>query len=240
MLTHLDQHRNHTRQLRPHALPRFEPKDNGYRGRVRSDPAERDAADAAVAVRWVDGDPEALRLAYDQFGSLVFTYCARSLVDRDAAADCAQEIFVSAWKSRDGFDPARGSLSAWLLGIARYRVLDAYRRAARTPLPSGELPVPQSESEAGVASEDQLADRLLIARALDSLQPRVRQVVELAFYSDLTQTAIAEQTGIPLGTVKSDLRRGLARLRADLGVSFPPANEQDHDDDIIERGRQDA
>ena len=240
MLTHLDQHRNHTRQLRTHALPRFEPKDNGYRGRVRSDPAERDAADAAVAVRWVDGDPEALRLAYDQFGTLVFTYCARSLVDRDAAADCAQETFVSAWRSRDSFDPARGSFGAWLLGIARYRVLDAYRRAARTPLPSGELPVPRSESEAGVASEDQLADRLLIARALDSLQPRVRKVVELAFYSDLTQTAIAEQTGIPLGTVKSDLRRGLARLRADLGGSFPPANDQDHDDDIIERGRQDA
>ena len=240
MLTHLDQHRNHTRQLRPHALPRFEPKDNGYRGRVRSDPAERDAADAAVAVRWVDGDPEALRLAYDQFGSLVFTYCARSLVDRDAAADCAQETFVSAWKSRDGFDPARGSLSAWLLGIARYRVLDAYRRAARTPLPSGELPVPQSESEAGVASEDQLADRLLIARALDSLQPRVRQVVELAFYSDLTQTAIAAQTGIPLGTVKSDLRRGLERLRAELEGPLRRSNDQDHDDELIERGRQDA
>ena len=81
---------------------------------------------------------------------------------------------------------------------------------------------------------------MLIARALESLQPRVREVVELAFYSDLTQTAIAEQTGIPLGTVKSDLRRGLARLRSELGVSFPPSNEQDHDDDITERGRQDA
>ncbi len=91
-----------------------------------------------------------------------------------------------------------------------------------------------------MASKIDCADRLLIARALDSLQPRVRQVVELAFYSDLTQTAIAEQTGIPLGTVKSDLRRGLARLRADLGAPFPPSNEQDHDDDIIERGRQDA
>jgi len=240
MLTHLDQHRNHTTQLRTHALPRFEPKDNGYRGRVRSDPAERDAADAAVAVRWVDGDPEALRLAYDQFGTLVFTYCARSLVDRDAAADCAQETFVSAWKSRDGFDPARGSFGAWLLGIARYRVLDAYRRAARTPLPSGELPAPRSESEAGVASEDQLADRLLITRALESLHPRVRKVVELAFYSDLTQTAIAAQTGLPLGTVKSDIRRGLARLRAELGGSLPRASDHDRDHDVIERGRQDA
>jgi len=207
---------------------------------VRSDPTERDAADDAVAVRWVAGDPEALRLAYDQFGTLVFTYCARSLVDRDAAADCAQETFVSAWRSRDGFDPARGRLSAWLLGIARYRVLDAYRRSARTPLPSGELPPPQFPPGTGVASEDQLADRLLIARALESLQPRVREVVELAFYSDLTQTAIAAQTGIPLGTVKSDLRRGLARLRSELRGSLRPSGGQDHDDELIETGRQDA
>ena len=240
MLTHLDQHRTHTAQLPAHSLLRFERGDNGYRGNVRSDPTERDAADDAVAVRWVAGDPEALRLAYDQFGTLVFTYCARSLVDRDAAADCAQETFVSAWRSRDGFDPARGKLSAWLLGIARYRVLDAYRRSARTPLPSGELPAPQFPPGTGVASEDQLADRLLIARALESLQPRVREVVELAFYSDLTQTAIAAQTGIPLGTVKSDLRRGLARLRSELRGSLLPSSDQDHDDEIIETGRQDA
>ena len=106
--------------------------------------------------------------------------------------------------------------------------------------PAANSPLPGRQSETGVASEDQLADRLLITRALESLQPRVREVVELAFYSDLTQTAIAAQTGLPLGTVKSDLRRGLARLRAELGGSLRPANEQDNDDDIIERGRQDA
>ena len=144
MLTHLDQHRNHTAQLPAHSLLRFERGDNGYRGSVRSDPAERDAADAAVAVRWVAGDPEALRLAYDQFGTLVFTYCARSLVDRDAAADCAQETFVSAWKSRDGFDPARGKPQRV---AARHRQVPSTRRntadqheprcrAANSPLPS--------------------------------------------------------------------------------------------------------
>ena len=238
MLTHIDQHRDRREQTLGHPLLRFERGDNGYRGSVRSDPAERDAADSAVAARWVAGDPEALRLAYDQFGSLVFTYCARSLVDRDAAADCAQETFVSAWRSRDGFDPARGNLSGWLLGIARYRVLDAYRRSARTPLPSGELPAPQSPTGTAVPSEDQLADRLLIARALESLQPRVRKVVELAFYSDLTQSEIAARTGIPLGTVKSDLRRGLERLRVELAGWLPPSSDQD--DELIERGRQDA
>ena len=72
------------------------------------------------------------------------------------------------------------------------------------------------EATAHGAYDDQLADQLLIAHALEALSPRARRVVELAFYSDLTQTEIAETTGLPLGTVKSDLRRGLQRLRSHL------------------------
>jgi RNA polymerase sigma factor (sigma-70 family) len=206
---------------------------------VRSEPAERDDADGAVGARWVADDPDALRLAYEQFGALVFTYCARSLADRDAAADCAQETFVSAWKSRDKFDPARGNMGAWLLGIARYRVIDAYRRSARTPVPSGELPGLETPPASDVPREDQLADQLLIARALESLQPRVRNVVELAFYSDLTQVEISSRTGIPLGTVKSDLRRGLERLRSELGT-VRVQSDRDSANGLTEKGRQDA
>lgn len=207
---------------------------------MRREPAERDDADDAVGARWVAGDPDALRLAYEQFGALVFTYCARSLADRDAAADCAQETFVSAWKSRDRFDPDRGNLGAWLLGIARYRVIDAYRRSARTPVPSGELPGLEAPRATDVPREDHLADQLLIARALECLQPRVRNVVELAFYSDLTQVEISARTGIPLGTVKSDLRRGLERLRAELGSVRRPPTDRESATELIEKGRQDA
>lgn len=178
-------------------------------------PDEPDRVDEALAAGWVAGDEAAVRQAWDRYGTLVFTYCSRSLADRGAAADAAQETFVSAWRSRHRFDPAKGTLPAWLLGIARYRVLDAYRSASRTPAtgvaddvadrPDPERPAP-----------DVLADRLLVARALDTLGPRARQVVSLAFYSDLTQTDIAAKLDLPLGTVKSDMRRSLERLRSHL------------------------
>lgn len=229
------------RRARTRAGLRFEPCRTGYRAVVQREAVERDEADGAVGVRWVAGDPDALRLAYERFGALVFTFCARSLADRDAAADCAQETFVSAWKSRDNFDPTRGNLGAWLLGIARYRVMDAYRRSARTPVPGGDLPGLDAASASEPAREDQLADRLLVAHALEHLQPRVRKVVELAFYSDLTHAEISARTGIPLGTVKSDLRRGLERLRSELaGSQRGRAGSDRTATESNEKGRQDA
>jgi RNA polymerase sigma-70 factor (ECF subfamily) len=168
------------------------------------------SADEAATCAWLAGDDDALRAAWDACGRLVFTYCRRSLGDDDRAADCTQETFVSAWRARDRFDPAKGTLPAWLLGIARHRVLDAYRAAARSPLPLAEIPddAPPSANDA-----DTLANRLLVTHALDSLPPAAREVVELAFYSDLTQAEIAHRLGLPLGTVKSHMRRALLRLR---------------------------
>lgn len=180
-------------------------------------PDEPDPADERLAAAWVAGDESAVRQAWDRYGTLVFTYCSRSLSDRGAAADAVQETFVSAWRSRHRFDPARGTLPAWLLGIARYRVLDAYRAAPRVPTPRAQDGEPAEPGPAVEGPEaDQLADRLLMAHALESLSPRARTVIELAFYSDLTQTEIADKLGVPLGTVKSDMRRGLQRLRTHL------------------------
>jgi len=226
------------------AASRFEPAHSGYRGWVRMEPAEHDGREDLVVERWMAGDDDALRLAYELFGTMVFTYCARSLFDRDAAADCAQETFVSAWRSRDRFDPAKGRLGAWLMGIAKFRVLDAYRSGARTPTPTGEVEGLAGTSTAAgsaVPSEDRLADQLLLAQALEHLHPRVRDVVELAFYSDLTHAEIAARTGIPLGTVKSDLRRGLERLRGDLTrLRTIDADAIGTSDDRVQKGRQDA
>ncbi|MDD9369179.1 MAG: RNA polymerase sigma factor [Acidimicrobiales bacterium] len=178
-------------------------------------PDEPDRVDEALAAGWVAGDETAVRQAWDRYGTLVFTYCSRSLADKDAAADAAQETFVSAWRSRHRFDPAKGTLPAWLLGIARYRVLDAYRSASRTPS-TGVADDVADRPDPDRPAPDVLADRLLVARALDTLGPRARQVVSLAFYSDLTQTDIAAKLDLPLGTVKSDMRRSLERLRSHL------------------------
>ena len=183
-----------------------------YRVAVIAEEDRRAAADAAATEAWLRGSDDALQLSWQQFGTLVFTYCVRSLGDRERAADCTQETFVGAWRSRDRYEPTKGTLAGWLIGIARYKVVDAQRATARTP-----LPVEDPLEEADVAAPvDQMADRLLVTRALETLPDRARQVVELAFYSDLTQSQIAERLSLPIGTVKSDMRRALLRLRTEL------------------------
>lgn len=176
---------------------------------------DRDPRDLAAEAAWTAEGPDALRVAYESFGSLLFTYCLRSLGDREVAADCVQETLVSAWRSRERFDPQRGPLVAWLIGIARYRVLDARRSANRVPAPTEEVHG-DAPGDGRPDDTDRLADRLLLARALESLAPRQRSVVELAFWSDLSQTEIAAKLDLPLGTVKSDMRRSLLRLRVEV------------------------
>lgn len=184
---------------------------------------DRDQDERAVADAFAQGEERALRLAYDRWGALVYTYCRRSLRDADRADDVTQETFVAAWRSRDRFDPERGSLPGWLVGIARFKVLDEHRRQGRRPvLVDGASASLEQGGDDGSASEAdegailQLADRLLLTDALARLPERPRQMIELAFFEDLTHPQIAERCGVPLGTVKSDIRRGLERLRRHL------------------------
>lgn len=166
----------------------------------------------AVEAAFARGDEDALRAAYDAYSPLVYSFCRRSLGD-DRAKDVTQEVFVSAWRAQDRFDSSKGSLAGWLMGITKNRLIDniraeqrhANRRADAEP---GDLPV---ESDA-----ERVGDRMLVADALKSLPERSRTVIELAYLSDLTHTQIAEQTSLPLGTVKSDIRRGLASIRRHL------------------------
>lgn len=187
-----------------------------YRDPVAAeDPASPPAGVSAATAAWLAADDAALRLAWEECGSLVFTYCNRALGDREQAADCTQEVFVSAWRARDRFDPARGTLAGWLLGIARYRVLDTFRAGARVPTPVDD-PAPSDRGASERPEQEHLLDRMLVAHALASLAPTAREIVELAFWSDLTQVEIADRLGLPLGTVKSHMRRALQRLRSHL------------------------
>jgi RNA polymerase sigma factor (sigma-70 family) len=167
--------------------------------------------DDELAEAWLAGADDAMRRVWDRYGTLVHTFCVRAITDRDAAADCTQETFVSAWRSRTRFDPARGSLPAWLLGIARHRVQDVYRSTARTPVPQGDRLAVDGRAVSDEAGT--LTTRLLLADALATLEERPRQVVHLAYYEGLSQRQIAEGLDLPLGTVKSDMRRALIRLR---------------------------
>lgn len=165
--------------------------------------------------RFALGDDDALRVAYDAWAGLVLALCRRSLPTEQDAEDVTQQVFVAAWRSRERFDPARGTLASWLMGIARHKVVDRLRNLERQPRPvevRDEVPV----DEAGI---DRLAERLLVADALRRLPEAQRRSVELAFLSELTHEEVAQRLDLPLGTVKSHIRRGLQRLRRELTAS---------------------
>jgi RNA polymerase sigma-70 factor (ECF subfamily) len=179
---------------------------------------ERDLVAAFVA-----GDPAALRSIYDAHQRLVFTFCRTAV--GDDAADVTQEVFISAWRSRDRFDRSAGSMSGWLMGIARHKVLDHLRKAYRTrdtATADLEAAVPfdaRTEDDDTAAVEravDQHAERLLVADALSRLPEPGRGMIRMSFVDGLSHTEISGRTGTPLGTVKSTIRRGLLALRRDL------------------------
>lgn len=169
---------------------------------------------------FVAGEDDALRRAYDAHGALVYTLCRRSL-GTDTAGDITQEVFAKAWFARGQYDPSRGSLAGWLVGITRHKILDHLRAQGRRPQAAHVPPAHVSAASAGAitlapAEVEQMADRLLLADAMAQLPSRSKRMLELAFFEELTHPEIAQRCDVPIGTVKSDIRRGLARLRRHL------------------------
>lgn len=162
------------------------------------------------------GDEHALKDAYTQNGRLIYTFCRRTL-DEDRAKDVTQEVFISAWKSRDSYDPAKGSLAGWLIAIARNRIVDNVRAERRHSDRRSDAEVAERPVEAEI---DALGDKLLIAEAVNTLSDRARLVVTLHYFDGLTHRQIAERVSMPLGTVKSDLRRGLSQIRQRLESAY--------------------
>jgi RNA polymerase sigma factor (sigma-70 family) len=173
--------------------------------------------DARLAERFRAGDPDALRDAYDRWAPLIFTLAIRSLSDVTEAEEVTQRTFVEAWRSRANHDPTRAGLSSWLVGIAKHAIADAHEQRSRIARLQRRLEA--LEGETGFEQVD-LADRLLLGDEIERLEPDARTVIRLAFYDDLTHQQIAERLRMPLGTVKSHIRRSLQRLRTRLEVTY--------------------
>jgi RNA polymerase sigma-70 factor (ECF subfamily) len=154
------------------------------------------------------GDPLALEAVHAQCGATVFGYLRHILRDRGAAEDVHQQVFTEIWRRGSQYDPERGSLSTWALTIARSRAFDELRRRRPEPLDPVDLPETMQ-----AAPQDAALERWRIAHLLGRLPAEERAVLRMRFYAELTQTEIAERTGLPLGTVKSRMVRGLERLR---------------------------
>jgi RNA polymerase sigma factor (sigma-70 family) len=167
------------------------------------------------------GDERALAAAYREFAPLVHTLALRSLPDRSAADDVTQEVFIRVWRSRSTFNPQVARLPAWIVGITRNVISDTLSASARETRKALAVAGAGMAGEAGNGFEDAelLADRLLLDGELDRLGEPQGSIMKLAFYDDLTHEQISRKLGLPLGTVKSHIRRSLSHLRNRLEVN---------------------
>lgn len=177
-------------------------------------------SEAEVAAAFRDGDEAALAEAYSRWAPLVHGVSARSLGPGHDAEDATQQVFVQAWRGRAGLDPDRGTLAGWLIGISRHVCADAWhQRVRRTRLHEAARTLAAGERASDGTAPETVLDRLVLMDALADVGEPAREIVELAFFHDLTHTQIADRTSLPLGTVKSHIRRTLLRLRERLEVS---------------------
>ena len=170
--------------------------------------------DADCLRRMGAGDESALAELYDRYCPLLYPVALRILRRAADAEDAVQHAWLQAWKSAGSYDPRRGTVAAWLLTMTRTRALDLHRSLA-----SRHRAETRDEAVAGAAPPDpssETAHRQLSARvrkALESLAPRQREVLEIAYFEGLSQSEVAARLGAPLGTVKSWMRQGLMRLK---------------------------
>jgi RNA polymerase sigma-70 factor (ECF subfamily) len=157
-----------------------------------------------------DRDQDAFAVLYERYSRAVYSLVVRILRDRHTGEDVAQEAFAAVWRAAAGYHPGRGSAAGWMFAIARNAAIDAGR--ARVPLVVGELPDSPDPSPLPDAQAISELESFRVHLAVDSLPDREREVIELAYFSGLAQSEIAEQLELPLGTVKTRTRSALQRM----------------------------
>ena len=182
--------------------------------------------DEALMERMARQEQEALSTLYDRHRSVVFSLALRILRDRAEAEEVLTDVFFQSWKSAGGFDPLRGSVVGWLITLCRSRAIDRLRARGRRDASLAALaadPLQAVSPGAGTGPEESTEIRHRSARvlaAMGALSTEQRGALELAYYSGLSHSEIAEKLGEPLGTVKTRIRQGLLALRESLGSQF--------------------
>lgn len=175
--------------------------------------------DASIDHAFATGEEWALADAYRMLAPLVHTLALRALREHGAADDVTQEVFIRAWKSRTSYRPDAARLPAWLIGITRNAISDALSaRSRHRDVERAVLQLAGDPADGTKPNADALADRLMLEDELERLGNPQSAIMRLAFYEDLTHDQISSRLNLPLGTVKSHIRRSLARLRSRLEV----------------------
>jgi RNA polymerase sigma-70 factor, ECF subfamily len=185
--------------------------------------SECDPSDAELLAAVRLGDRDAFHALYHRFSSDIYTLCERILHSRQEAEDATADVFCEVWMRRERYDATRGAARPYLMTLGRSRAIDRLRsRAARPDMKNksrvddAALPAAGGLTPADAAANAEMRSR--VAAALADLNTRQRQAMELAYYEGLSHREIADRLAAPLGTVKTHIRQGLAKLRTALRV----------------------
>lgn len=195
----------------PPEEPQESRQSERQQGESQDSPGPGEESDALLVGRVARGEREALSLLYDRYASLMLALGQRILGTRREAEDLLHDVFIEIWRKAEGYDETRGGVRSWMLLRMRSRALDRRRTEERSivVLDSGSSPEPKSPA----ADPESAYVRAGIRRAVLSLPEDQRTVLELGYFEGLSSREIAERFDIPIGTVKSRVARGIAKLR---------------------------
>jgi RNA polymerase sigma-70 factor, ECF subfamily len=175
----------------------------------------RTASEAELGVGFARGNEACLEEVFRRIAPLIYTIAYRAVGSSSDGEEITQEVFVSAWRGRAGYQAEKGTLSGWLIGITRHRIADRLRARSRD-LRLVQAVTNSTDVEVQSAGLSTLIDRLVLTEEIRQLPHPRGTILQLAFWEGRSYPQIAEQLDLPLGTVKSHVRRGLLHLRTRL------------------------
>lgn len=182
------------------------------------DPAQKLASEIALLRRVAQGDRHSFEELYDSFSGILFSTAYRVLNNQEAAEDVLQDVFIQIWEKAPLYDPALGKPITWAVTLTRNKAIDRLRATQRRSRLQDSA---QRESETAEQFDDRSSfdavasgeTSKLVRDAVLKLPRDQREAIELAFFSSLTQAEIAERLGVPLGTIKARIRRGMMKMK---------------------------
>lgn len=188
----------------------FAPDSSDDAGRLRRERANQMLANVAK------GDERAFAELYRATSPRVFGVIVRMIHDRGEAEDILQEVFATAWRRADTFDPARGSAVTWLVTLGRNRTIDRMRQHREELLGENDTTEIADESPTPAVAAESSQERQRLEQCLDRLEPQQKSAIREAFFTGATYSELAQRLAVPLGTMKSWIRRSLMQLKTCL------------------------
>lgn len=184
---------------------------------AKPSPSESDWVTLVQAV--AAGDQRALQALYSGMHRIVFTFIMKITNNRETAEELTVDVFYDVWRRAPAYSPAGGSVVGWIMNQARSRAIDRLRFEQRKKRAANPVYDPRTDAGEGDSPHEALSTKQqsrLVRHALADLTPQERQAIETAFFSELTYSEVASRLNQPVGTVKSRIRSGLAKLRRAL------------------------